>query len=172
MWTTQGSGRCRSSKTTEMRRVLIAIEAMAMSEEEMKEHIAEHMDSDLQFVLADSGVTLEAQVSVAKRYNSLRKFRAIGDTRAEVRTACFRDFAIPQDTPDAQAHTAAVVSAWEVAQEYINKEIEIRAEAGQLRQLQTHERQAMIKAVEAVYGVLSEGETPSSDYLSFEGRGD
>ena len=66
---------------------------------------------------------------------------------------------------------AAIVSAWETAQEYVAKETEIRAEAkvlGQPRVLQTHERQAMVRAVEAVYGVLCESEVPAADYLSLK----
>ena len=63
----------------------------------------------------------------------------------------------------------AIVTAWETAKELIAKETEIRAEAkvmGQPRVLQTHERQAMLKAVEAVYGVIPDAESPSADYLS------
>ena len=140
-----------------------------MDEAQQKEYVAAHMDSDLQFVLADSGVSLEGQVAIARRYGNMRKFRAVGDTRADVRRACLNDFAIPQDTPESRAETAAVVSAWEVAQEYISKEVEIRAEAkvlGQPRALQVHERQAMLKAVELVYGPLQEAEAPSAEYLS------
>lgn len=127
------------------------------------------MDSDLQFVLSDSGVSLDGQVAIARRYGSLRKFRAIGDTRAEVRQACFTDFGIPQGTPEARAETASVVSSWEIASEFISKETEVRAESkalGQPRILQTHERQSMIRAVEAIYGHLSDVEAPSSEYLS------
>ena len=140
-----------------------------MDEQQQKEFISEHMDSDLQFVLSDNGVSLGAQVAVARRYGTLRKFRALGDTRAEIRLACLQDFAIYQDNPADRAETAAIVSSWEVAQEFIAKETEIRAEAkvlGQPRTLQVHERQAMVKAVEAVYGVLQESETPSAEYLS------
>ncbi|CAL1152593.1 unnamed protein product [Cladocopium goreaui] len=140
-----------------------------MDEQQQKEFISEHMDSDLQFVLSDNGVSLGAQVAVARRYGTLRKFRALGDSRAEIRQACLQDFAIPQDNPADRAETAAIVSSWEVAQEFIAKETEIRAEAkvlGQPRTLQVHERQAMVKAVEAVYGVLQESETPSVEYLS------
>eukprot|EP00435_Cladocopium_sp_Y103_P010622 s953_g2.t1 len=117
-----------------------------MDEAQMKQFISEHMDSDLQFVLGDSGVSLEGQTAIARRYGSLRKI-----------------------TPESRAETAAVVSSGEIAQEYISKEVEIRAEAkvlGQPRQLQVHERQAMWKAVEAVYGVLQEAECPSPEYLS------
>ena len=137
-----------------------------MDEAQQKEYVAANMDSDLQFVLSDSGVSLEGQVAIARRYGNMRKFRAVGDTRADVRRACLNDFAIPQDTPESRAETAAVVSAWEVAQEYISKEVEIRAEAkvlGQPRALQVHERQAMLKAVELVYGPLQEAEAPSAE---------
>ena len=140
-----------------------------MDEAQQKEFVSNNMDSDLQFILSDSGVSLEGQVSIARRYGSMRKFRAVGDTRADVRRSCLQDFAIVQDTPDGRAETAAVVSAWEVAQEYISKEVEIRAEAkvlGQPRALQVHERQAMLRAVEQVYGPLQEAESPSPEYLS------
>ena len=175
--TTQGSGRCQflfglvssfdfisSLGTQGFDRA-----SGAMDEQQQKEFISEHMDSDLQFVLSDNRVSLGAQVAVARRYGTLRKFRALGDTRAEIRLACLQDFAIPQDNPADRAETAAIVSSWEVAQEFIAKETEIRAEAkvlGQPRTLQVHERQAMVKAVEAVYGVLQESETPSVEYLS------
>ena len=55
-----------------------------MDEQQQKEFISEHMDSDLQFVLSDNGVSLGAQVAVARRYGTLRKFRALGDTRAQI----------------------------------------------------------------------------------------
>ena len=61
------------------------------------------------------------------------------------------------------------MTAWETAKELVAKETEIRAEAkvlGQPRILQTHERRAMMKAVEALYGVISDAEAPSADYLS------
>eukprot|EP00435_Cladocopium_sp_Y103_P066780 s1436_g29.t1 len=133
-----------------------------MNEAEQKQFVAD---------LGDSGVSLPGQVAIARRYGSLRKFRAVGDTRAEVRRACLTDFAIPQDTPDGRAETAAVVSSWEIAQEFINKEVEIRAEAkalGQPRTLQVHERQAMLRAVETLYGAIQDAEAPSSDYLSIK----
>ena len=37
-----------------------------------------------------------------------------------------------------------------------------------LRSCGTHERQAMVRAVEAVYGVLGESEVPAADYLSLK----
>ena len=69
-----------------------------------------------------------------------------------------------------RAETAAIVSSWEVAQEFISKRL--RSEQKQrswdsLAQLQVHERQAMVRAVEA-YGVLQESETPSVEYLSLK----
>lgn len=65
----------------------------------------------------------------------------------------------------------SIVSAWETAKEFLAKEIEMRAEAkvmGQPRILQIHERQAMLRAVEAVHGALGDSECPSSDYLSLK----
>lgn len=140
-----------------------------MTPQEQREHVALHMDADMQFVVSEAGVLLEHQVAISRYYGSLRKFGALADDRAGVRTACLQDFAIPQDTPLNRSQVAAIVTAWETARELIAKETEIRAEAkvmGQPRVLQTHERQAMMKAVEAVYGVIPDAESPSADYLS------
>lgn len=143
--------------------------AGGMTENEQRLFVAERMDSDLQFILADSGVSLSGMTAIARRYGTLKKFNAIADTRAEVRSSCLHDFAIPQDSPENRAEVASIVAAWESAQEYVSKELELRAEAkatGQPRNLQTHERQAMIRAVEGVYGALNECDSPSNDYLS------
>ena len=136
-----------------------------------REFIKDNMDADLQFILGESAVALEYQVAIGRHYGSLRKFSALGDDRAAIRTACFQDFGIPNDTPAATAQTASVVAAWETAKEYMAKEIELKAEAkvlGQPRVLQIHERQAMIRAVENFHGQLNDSECPSSDYLSLK----
>ncbi len=142
-----------------------------MDEAAQRKFVADNMDSDLQFVMADSGVSLANQVAVSRHYGSMRRFSAIADDRATLRRACLQDFAIMQDNPTGRAQTASIVSAWETARETIAKEIEIRAEAkilGQPRILQTHERQAMLRAVETAYGSMPESETPSNDYLSLK----
>ena len=143
----------------------------AMDPGVQREYVRDNMDADLQFILGESGVELENQAAIARHYGSLRKFSALGDDRAAIRTACLQDFAIPADTPHARAQTASVVAAWETAKEYMAKEIELKAEAkilGQPRVLQIHERQAMIRAVELVHGSLNDAECPSSDYLSIK----
>ena len=129
------------------------------------------MDSDLQFILGEAGVNLEHQVGIARHYGNLRKFSALGDDRAAIRTACVQDFAIPQDTPEHRSQIASIVAAWETSKEYLAKEVELKAEAkvlGQPRVLQIHERQAMLRAVEAIHGVLGDQECPSTDYLSIK----
>ncbi len=139
-----------------------------MDEAAQRQYVADNMDSDLQFVMADSGVSLGNQVAVSRHYGSMRRFSAIADDRGTVRTVCLHDFAITQDIPAGRAQVAAVVSAWETARGMIAKEIEIRAEAKILVHLQTHERQAMLRAVETAYGSIPESETPSNDYLSLK----
>eukprot|EP00435_Cladocopium_sp_Y103_P066733 s1270_g29.t1 len=99
------------------------------------------------------------------------KFSALGDDRAAIRTCCLQDFAIVADSPENRSQIASVVAAWETAREFLSKEIELRAEAkalGQPRVLQIHERQAMLRAVEAVHGSLNDSECPASDYLSLK----
>jgi len=108
-----------------------------------REFVRDHMDADMQFILGESGVSLENQVAICRHYGPLRKFTALGDDRAAIRTSCLQDFAIPNDTPEARAQTASVVAAWETAREYMAKEVELKAEAkvlGQPRILQIHER--------------------------------
>ena len=136
-----------------------------------REFVQNHMDSDLQFILSDSGVALAHQVSIARHYGSLRKFSALGDDRAAIRTPCLQDFALPADSPENRSQIAAIVSAWETSKEYLAKEIELKAEAkilGQPRNLQIHERQAMLRAVEAVHGTLGDAECPAAHYLSLK----
>eukprot|EP00435_Cladocopium_sp_Y103_P032559 s256_g8.t1 len=94
-----------------------------------REFIRDHMDADSQFILGESGVNLANQVAIARHYGSLRKFSALGDDRASIRTSCLQDFAIPADTPENRAQTASVVAAWETSREYMAKEIELKAEA-------------------------------------------
>jgi len=142
-----------------------------MDPDAQREFVRDHMDADMQFILGESGVSLENQVAISRHYGSLRKFTALGDDRAAIRTSCLQDFAIPNDTPEARSQTASVVAAWETAREYMAKEVELKAEAkvlGQPRILQIHERQAMIRAVENVHGQLNDSECPSSDYLSLK----
>ncbi|CAK8989873.1 unnamed protein product, partial [Durusdinium trenchii] len=132
-----------------------------MDEPAQKQFVADNMDSDLQFVLADSGVG--AGTSSGDR----TPLWELAEVYAPYVTPGLRFEGL--DTPEGRAQSASVVSSWEVAQEYIAKEVEIRAEAkvlGQPRALQVHERQAMLKAVEQVYGILQEAESPSADYLS------
>lgn len=149
----------------------IGFDLAAMDPQEQREFIHANMDSDLQFILGDSGVAQLHQVSIARHYGTLRKFTALGDDRASIRTACLQDFALPADSPENRSQIAAIVSAWETSKEYLAKEIELKAEAkvlGQPRNLQIHERQAMLKAVESVHGSLSDAECPSADYLSLK----
>ena len=57
-----------------------------MDEAAQRQFVADNMDSDLQFVMADSGVSLANQVAVCRHYGSMRKFSAIADDRATLRT--------------------------------------------------------------------------------------
>ena len=63
-----------------------------MTPQEQREHVALHMDADMQFVVSEAGVLLEHQVAISRYYGSLRKFGALADDRAGVRTACLQDF--------------------------------------------------------------------------------
>ena len=88
-----------------------------------REFVQSHVDSDLQFILSDSRVALVHQVAVARHYGSLRKFSALGDDRAAIRTACLQDFALPADSPENRSQIAAIVPAWETSKEYLSKRL-------------------------------------------------
>ena len=68
--------------------------AAAPSDAEMREYVTTHADSDLQFILQDSAVSLRVQHQIAQGYPTLKRFSALGDTRAEVRTAAMADFGL------------------------------------------------------------------------------
>ena len=128
-------------------------------------------DSDLQFVLGEAGLSLDTQWAVVQRHSTLRRFQAIADSRAEARASGKADFGLPDDNPEGRQQIAGIVAAWELAKDLIAKETETHAEAkvlGQPRILQVTERQAMLKAVIAVYGQLGESETPSAEYLALK----
>ena len=94
-----------------------------MTVEEQKEFVSAHMDSDLQLILGDSGVSLDGQVAIARRFGTARRFNAIADDRAQVRTACLQDFAIGMGTPDERAEVASIVAAWEVAKDSLQRRL-------------------------------------------------
>ena len=54
----------------------------AMNPAEQREFIATNMDSDLQFILDDSGVVVGNMVAIARRFGTLKRFNALGDDRA------------------------------------------------------------------------------------------
>ena len=100
-------------------------------------------------------------------HQTRRRFQAIADDSAGKNGR--GDFGLDPQTVEGRAQLAAVVAAWEMSKNYAAEESKRRAEAqvlGQRRTLQIHERQAMIKAVQTVYGKINEGETPSAEYLA------
>ena len=114
-----------------------------MDEAAQRQFVADNMDSDLQFVMADSGVSLASQVAVSRHiYGSMRRFGAIADDPGTRRAICVQDFAIVQVNPTGRAQVASSVSAWETARDMVAKEIEIRAEAKILGQHSSNPREA------------------------------
>ena len=139
-----------------------------ITEEAMRAAVA-MADSDLQFVLQEANASLQTQYKIVQVHQTRRRFQAIADDRAQARTAGAQDFGLDPQTVEGRAQIAAVVAAWEMSKDYAAEESKKRAEAqvlGQRRTLQVHERQAMLKAVQAVYGKINEGETPSAEYLA------
>ena len=143
-----------------------------ITDADRRKFLADNVSSDLQYVLEEAGVSLEAQYAIAQHYRSLRVFSTIADSKADVREALKNDFGIdPAANAAARASVAKVVTAWEVSRELSSKEQEMKAEAkvlGLPRNLQHSERQAMIKSVEIVLGSLQESETPSNEYLALK----
>ena len=145
---------------------------MAVTDEDRRAYITENVAADLQYVLEDTGISLDLQYRLTQHYNTLRVFAAIGDTSADVRTALQTDFALdPAASAANRATLAKLVSAWSLAKDLANKEKDLFAETkilGQPRILQHSERQAMVRAVERAYGQLQDSEIPANEYLALK----
>lgn len=145
---------------------------MAVTDDQMRQYLADHVSSDLQFVWSDNDVSLQNQYNLAQHYKSLKVFATISDSKADLRAALRADFQLDVSTsPAVRAEVARIISAWEMSQELSQKEQQLRAESkvlGLPRTVQQSERQAMIKAVEAICGRLQESETPSNEYLALK----
>ena len=143
---------------------------MAVTDEDRGTYITENVAADLQYVLEDTGISLDLQYRLTQHYNTLRVFAAIGDTSADVRTALQTDFALdPAASAANRATLAKLVSAWSLAKDLANKEKDLLAETkilGQPRILQHSKRQAMVRAVERAYGQLQDSEIPANEYLA------
>jgi hypothetical protein len=64
------------------------------SDQQKREYIRDHLDSDLHFLLEDAGVALTGLYAIAQLYRTVKHFSALGDDRAEVRKARKDDFGI------------------------------------------------------------------------------
>ncbi len=143
---------------------------MALTDEQRRDFLQTHVDADLIFVWDEAGVPLTVQHELGQNYRSVRKFAALGDTRAEVRAAFQADLTLdPAANPAVRPTLASLVTAWQVASEVTDKEIQARAEAKNLgvpRQVTFTDRNALVSSYERVYGRLEDRDTPSGDYLS------
>ena len=144
--------------------------AAPITDADRRNYLQTEVDADLVFVWDEAGVSLQNQYVVAQNYKTIRKFAAIGDTRAEARAAFQADIPIDPAAGAAQrAELACLVTAWQVASEMTDKEIQSRAEARNLgipRQVTFTDRNALVSAFERVHGRLDDRDTPSADYLS------
>ena len=92
-----------------------------MASDDDKRQLITGADSDLQFVLGEAGLSLDAQYRVVQRHTTLRRFQAIADSRAEARVAGRADFGLADDTADGRQQIAGVVAAWELARDVITR---------------------------------------------------
>ena len=145
--------------------------ALPGTDAERRTYLQREAESDPTFLFQEAGVPLDLQVRlVAAGYKNVIRFTGYADQRADLRTALAADFQIDPQVNGAadRAVAAAVVAAWESAQEYRKRDLQLRAEAKSLqivRPATTQERTTMRRAVEAAYGPLPSKEVPSSEYL-------
>ena len=138
------------------------------TDEQRRDFLQANVDADLIFVWDEAGVPLSVQYEVGQNYRSVRKFSALGNSRVEVRAAFVAGLALDPRTNPA---LVSLVTAWQVASEVVDKEIQARAEAKNLgvpRQVTYTDRNALVSSYERVYGRLEDRDTPSSDYLSLK----
>ena len=143
---------------------------MALDDAQRRNFLQREVAADLLFIWDEAGVALEHQYDLGQNYRSIRKFAAIGDTKAEVRAAFTADLGIDIAAGAARrAEMACLVTAWQVGVEVTEKEIQARVEAKNLgvpRQVTHADRIALLSAFERVHGRLEDRETPSADYIS------
>lgn len=135
-----------------------------------RDYLQREVAADLIFVWDEASVSLAHQYELGQNYKSVRKFAALGDTKAQVRQAFAADLRVDVDAGAAsRAEMACLVTAWQVAVEMTEREIQARVEAKQLgvpRQVTHSDRNALLNAYERIHGRLEERETPAADYLS------
>ena len=143
---------------------------MALDDAGRRDFLQREVAADLLFVWDEAGVTLAHQYELGQNYRTVRKFSAFGDTRQQVRDAFAADLAIDVAAGAAnRAAMACLITAWQVATEMTEKEIQARVEAKNLgvpRQVSFSDRNALLHAYERTHGRLEDRETPSVDYIS------
>jgi hypothetical protein len=142
--------------------------------EAMRLFLKEEVAGDLTYIWDEATMPLLLQYDIGQLYRSVRLFASMADDRPEVR-GMHGDFNLPINAVDAatkataKSQMAMVISAWECAKEFVQKETALRAEAKVLqvaRPVGFQERRAMKKAVEDVFGKMPSWLTPDPDYLS------
>jgi hypothetical protein len=140
------------------------------TDQQKREYIRDHVDSDLHYLLEDAGVALQGQYAIGQLYRTVKHFSALGDDRTEVRKACKDDFGIdPAAGAVERSQVASIVTAWEASKEYVVQENKIKAESralGVSKPLANTDRAAMRKAVEATFGKKHDYELPSPEYVA------
>ena len=91
--------------------------------------VHEHVDADLQFIFQEAGMSEQVQLDIGQHYKTVRRFSALADTRADLRTALAADFTLRADNAAGTAEVAAVVAAWGSSRQSYEEEIKLRQEA-------------------------------------------
>lgn len=143
---------------------------MAVDDAARRLFLHREVDSDLVYIWDDAGVTLAHQYEIGQAYRTVRKFSALADGKAEARAAFAADLGLdPAAGAAPRAALAGLVTAWQIASETNEKDVQNRAEAKNLgvpRPLTFTDRNALYNAFERVHGRLDDKEAPSGDYLS------
>ena len=133
-------------------------------------YLHREVDSDLVYIWEDSGVSLAHQYELGQAYKTVRKFAALADSKIDARAAFGADLGLdPAGGAVPRAALAGLVTAWQIANETNEKDVQNRAEAKNLgvpRPLTFTDRNALYNAFERVHGRLDDKEAPSADYLS------
>ena len=149
---------------------------MALSPDEQRKYIREHVESDLAFLWDDTKVSLANQVAIATAgFSTMRIFVGLADTKADLRTVLGRDFNLdPQANgaaADVRLQVACLLAAWDSASQMSVRESQLRTESkilGVTKAVTVPERVAMKRVYESVHGKLPVKEQPSSAYLSLK----
>ena len=113
-------------------------------------------DANLVFFFEDHALPLDQQCGLVHAgYNSLRRFTRLGDTKPAFRTAVAAELTLDAATAPGRLLLSILVGIWDAANQYVSKEVTLRAEAKVLGVVKVVVQDTIIAPFGAIDGILN-----------------